>query len=79
MTHEDLMATHVNDNVAELVSELLKELASELDLHYEDEDFFALAPSIEVMKRGADYLDSVGHPIPPACQHVMRRYQRHCN
>lgn len=73
------MATHVNENVAELVAELMKELASELDLHYEDEDFFALAPSIEVMRKGADFLDSVGYPQPTAYQHVMRRYQRHCN
>lgn len=53
------MSTQGNDEVADILFEMLKELASELDLHYEDEDFFALSPSITVMQRAAGYLNKM--------------------
>jgi len=59
------------------LNELLKELASELDLHYEDEDFFALSPTIEAMKRVAQRLEAQGYRPHEAYLHILRRYNRH--
>lgn len=73
------MSTQGNDEVADILFEMLKELASELDLHYEDEDFFALSPSITVMQRAAGYLNKSGRKLPSVYEHVLRRYQRQRN
>ncbi len=61
------------------VNDLLRELASEIDLHYEDEDFFALGPTIEAMRKVATRLEKSGHRPPDAYYHVLGRYNRHHN
>jgi len=69
----------INMDVAEAICDLLKELASELDLHYEDEDFFALAPTIERMKTAAKIVEDSGYPLPDVYVHVLKRFHRHFN
>lgn len=56
--------------------DLLTELATELDLHYEDSDFFALTPSIERMKLAVGVLNELGGEVPEAVSHVFARYNR---
>lgn len=64
------------DKLIPIISNLLTELASELDLHYEDADFFALEPTISRMVPAIELLQRLGAPVPEAVSHVMRRYQR---
>lgn len=59
-----------------LVGQLMVELATELDLHYEEPDLFALTPTIEVLKRGAKFLADSGHSIPAEVEHILGRYHR---
>lgn len=73
------MCDKISPATADLLNNLLKELASELDLHYEDEDFFALAPTIEVMKQASFLLDQNGFQPPTTYEHVLRRFNRHRN
>jgi hypothetical protein len=56
------------------IQELVYELATELDLHYENEDFHALSRSIEKMKRGMLVLRSEGMHVPVEAHHVVNRY-----
>ena len=73
------MTDRLSPSTAELLTDLLKELASELDLHYEDEDFFALAPTIETMKATAFLLQENGVQPPTVYEHVLRRFNKHRN
>lgn len=61
------------------LEKLLAELATELDLHYEDGDFFALTPSIEVMKDANAVLVELGGRAAPAVDHVFARYNKSRN
>ena len=73
------MTDKIGHETAELLTNLLKELASELDLHYEDDDFFALAPTIDTMKQVAVLLEENGFRPPTVYEHVLRRFNRHRN
>lgn len=64
----------MTNDLATIVSDLLRELATELDIHYENEDFFALGPTIEPMRRAAAALEASGHSVPDACVHVVARF-----
>jgi len=66
-------------DIAEVLHDLLKELASEIDLHYESEDFFALAPTFETMKRAGKLLETGGYSIPPGYVHVVTRFNSQRN
>jgi hypothetical protein len=67
----------IDPDLAEACHDVLLELASELDLHYEDGDFFALSPSITRMRRLADMLEASGYELPEAYVHVLKRFHRH--
>lgn len=65
--------------LAQAISDVVNELASELDLHYEDEDLVACAPTIEKMERLVALLLTAGHPSPEAYQHIVSRYHKSLN
>lgn len=67
----------VSKEATESLIDMVRELASELDLHYEDDDFFALKPTIEVMSRAVRIIQAQGYPAPEVYEHVIRRYRRH--
>lgn len=67
----------IDPELADACNDVLLELASELDLHYEDGDFFALSPSITRMRRLGDMLEGAGYELPDAYRHVLKRYNRH--
>lgn len=71
------MCDHESREIVEIINDLLKELASELDLHYEDEDFFALSPTMERMKRAVDLVEKHGAKPPEVYLHVLKRFNRH--
>lgn len=60
----------------ETINRLLLELATELDLHYDDEDMFALTPSFNVIKDGVKLLERMGYPVHPDVGKVIGRYNR---
>lgn len=62
-------------DMLDLLNSLSRELASELDLHYEDEDFFALGTSIKELMKADRILRENEQPIAPVVSHVIRRYQ----
>lgn len=66
--------TTSHDACLRSIHELVFELATELDLHYENEDFHALSGSIEKMKRGMLVLRSEGMHVPEEAHHVVNRY-----
>jgi hypothetical protein len=58
------------------VRELLWELATELELHYEEEDFFALHDTAEKMKGAADLLHARGIDLPADVVSIMAKLDR---
>ena len=66
--------TTSHDACLRSIQEILCELATELDLHYENEDFHALSRSIEKMKRAMLILESEGMRVPEEAHHVVNRY-----
>ena len=64
---------------SEIIYDLIKELASELDLHYEDEDFFALKDTISVMQAGVALLSEAGREPPQVYNHVLAKFRRQQN
>ncbi|WP_189417210.1 hypothetical protein, partial [Mesorhizobium sp. M1C.F.Ca.ET.193.01.1.1] len=60
----------------EIISKLLLELATELDLHYDDDDMFALTPSFQVIKDGVKLLERMGYPVHPDVIRVLARYNK---
>jgi hypothetical protein len=67
------------EETAHIIQALLTELASELDLHYEDEDFVALASTIDHMRAAAALLERHGVAVPAGCLHVIQRHLRSRN
>lgn len=66
----------ITDADKEIISSLLLELSTELDLHYDDEDMFALTPSFKVIKDGVRLLERLGHPIHPDVMRILARYNK---
>lgn len=62
-----------------LITKLAKDLASELDLHYEDSDMFALTPSVTILKEASKTLTAQGAKTPDVVKSVISRYQRNSN
>lgn len=71
------MSSVIDALTAEVINNLLRELASELDLHYEDGDFFALTPTIDRMKAAAELVANSGYSVPDSYKHILRRYNMH--
>lgn len=59
-----------------VISELVKELSSELDLHYEDNEMFALEPTIQQLERAKILLERERQPVPNVLCHLLRRFKR---
>lgn len=57
-------------------ADLLLELGTELDLHYDDDDLFALEPSFRILKEGVRVLEEVGQPINPDVFKIISRFDR---
>jgi hypothetical protein len=62
--------------ICNVLWDLLVELASELDLHYEDEDYLALGTTIYRMRSGANLTNKLGRETPPAVQQCLERPYR---
>ncbi|RWM32577.1 MAG: hypothetical protein EOR77_21340 [Mesorhizobium sp.] len=60
----------------EIINKLLLELATELDLHYDDEDMFALAPTFMVIKDGVKLLSRVGYSVHPDVERILARFNK---
>ncbi|CCV12987.1 hypothetical protein [Mesorhizobium sp. STM 4661] len=68
------MSSVIDALTAEVINNLLRELASELDLHYEEGDFFALTPTLDRMKAAATLVEKNGFELPDSYRHILRRY-----
>ncbi|RUU58240.1 hypothetical protein [Mesorhizobium sp. M2C.T.Ca.TU.002.02.1.1] len=66
----------IDQTTANVLTDLLRELSSELDLHYEDEDFHALKPTIKTLRRAGILMMDAGHEVPEVYHHVMGRFER---
>lgn len=71
------MSSVIDAQTAEVINNLLRELASELDLHYDDSDFFALTPTVDRMKAAAELVEKNGFALPDSYRHILRRYNMH--
>ena len=69
----------ISPDLATAIAEVVDELASELDLHYEDSDLVACAPTIEKMERLVAMLRASGYPCPETYQHIVDRYHQSLN
>ncbi|RUZ81279.1 hypothetical protein EN943_01390 [Mesorhizobium sp. M7A.F.Ca.US.006.01.1.1] len=67
---------NVDPTTANALNELLRELASELDLHYEDDAFQAIEPTVDAMKRAAKLVTDAGYTAPDSYHHIVRRFER---
>jgi hypothetical protein len=70
------MTTMTNEEIGAAVAALIHQLATEVDLHYEDDDFFALAPQMSALEEGSRVLEHFKLSEPDVLAHVRRRYQR---
>ncbi|MCF6115994.1 hypothetical protein L2449_03525 [Mesorhizobium muleiense] len=66
----------MDQTTANVLTDLLRELSSELDLHYDCEDFHALATTVETLRRAATLMTDAGHKAPEVYHHVMGRFER---
>jgi len=66
----------IDQTTAKVLTDLLRELSSELDLHYDDEDFHAVKATIETLRQAATLMTDAGHEAPEVYHHVMRRFER---
>jgi hypothetical protein len=69
----------ISPDLAKAIEEVINELASELDLHYEDADLVACAPTIEKMERLVAMLRTAGYPCPEVYNHIVQRYHESLN
>lgn len=60
-----------------LVTKLSQELASEIDLHYDDEDLSALETSVAPLVEAKAYLQRANVPVPNVVEHILKRFRRH--
>lgn len=60
----------------ETINNLLLELATELDLHYDDEDMFALSPSFKVIRDGVKLLEKLGYPVSEDVLRILARFNK---
>lgn len=66
----------IDKDALSVIHELVRELSEEIDLHYEDSDFFALGSTISVLRKSADILKENSMEPPSVYRHVVGRYQR---
>src|SRR5262249_13959916 len=59
-----------------LIGDLLLELATELDLHYEDGEFYALKPAFIIIKNGVALLERVDFDPHPDVLQVLARFNK---
>lgn len=64
------------DEAVAIIQRLTLELATELDLHYDDEDLHALKDSIGVVKEGAAFLEKGGHEVHADVLEIVARFNR---
>lgn len=64
---------------ATVMSDLVRELCSELDLHYDDNDFFVLGQTIDKLKAAVELLKADGIEVPSIYFHVLRKYNMNFN
>lgn len=60
----------------ETINNLLLELATELDLHYDDEDMFALSPSFKVIRDGVKLLEKLRYPVNEDVLRILARFNK---
>lgn len=66
----------MTDDDKEIVSKLLLDLATEIDLHYDDEDMFALTASFNIIKDGCALLQRLDYPVHESVNKVLERFNR---
>ncbi len=69
----------ISPALAAAITEVVNELSSELDLHYEDHDLVACAPTIEKMEALVCMLLAAGYPSPKTYNEVVDRYHKALN
>jgi hypothetical protein len=74
-----MMTIMITPDLAVAITDVINELASELDLHYEDDDLVACAPTIEKMERLCSMLQSAGYESPITYNHIVDRYHKALN
>lgn len=61
-------------DTAKSLIDLLRELASELDLHYNDDELPAIGPTMKVMERAVRTLQRDGFSPPEPYLHMVQRF-----
>lgn len=62
-----------------LVQLLALEVASELELHYEPNEYYALGATIESLKRAISFLEQNNVKVPDVVTNVINRYHSQMN
>jgi hypothetical protein len=60
----------------DLLNVLVHDLATEIDLHYDDEDLHAVSGSFSILKHGLALLERAGCRIHPDIRAVIARYDK---
>ncbi|WP_454287197.1 hypothetical protein [Rhizobium arsenicireducens] len=67
---------HIQPELASAIIDVISELAMELDLHYEDDELVAVAPTFEKVDHLVHFLKVSGYEPPPVYEHVRKRYHQ---
>lgn len=61
-----------------IIADLMSELSTEIDLHYDDDDFASLSTTFDKLREAAAVMEQNGVTPPQAYTHIVGRYlQRH--
>lgn len=66
----------LTDEDKKLIDDLLLDLATELDLHYDEEDFHALVPSFALIKNTVALLKRAEFEAHPDIHNVLARFNK---
>lgn len=67
---------YIQSEFLDAIVDVVAELAMELDLHYDDDELPAIAPTFEKIDRLVGLLRAAGHTPPEVYDHIRDRYHR---
>lgn len=69
----------MQDAYLKSIAALMTDLATEMDLHYEDDDLHAISGTIEILQSAAAILQESGVAVPDCHNHLVNRYLQQKN
>ena len=66
----------LNESDIQTIASVMNELATEIDLHYEDNELASAVGAFEALRAGSEILSRGRIKLPDACHHILQRFQK---